>query len=47
MSSIIYKIVARDLWKKALEKGGFEGVGFDISEGFIPFPDSYKSLIVG
>lgn len=35
MSSIIYKIVARDVWNKALEKGVFEGVGIDISDGFI------------
>ena len=35
MSSIIYKIVARDAWNKALEKGVFEGVDIDITDGFI------------
>ena len=37
MSSIIYKIVARDAWNKALETGLFTGTGIDITDGFIHF----------
>lgn len=35
MSSIIYKIVARDAWNRALENGLFEGAEIDIADGFI------------
>ena len=37
MSSIIYKIVARDIWNRALEKGTFEGAEIDLEDGFIHF----------
>ena len=34
---IIYKIVDRDAWTKASEKGVFEGAPVDIADGFIHF----------
>ncbi len=37
MSSIIYKIVARDIWNRALEKGTFAGAEIDLEDGFIHF----------
>ncbi|MCH2180555.1 MAG: DUF952 domain-containing protein [Mariniblastus sp.] len=37
MSSIIYKIVARDTWNRALENGSFEGAEIDLEDGFIHF----------
>ena len=37
MSSIIYKIVARDAWNRALEAGVFTGAEIDITDGFIHF----------
>ena len=37
MPSIIYKIVARNAWNKALETGVFTGAEIDITDGFIHF----------
>ena len=37
MSSIIYKIVAKDTWKEAWESGSFEGAEIDLVDGFIHF----------
>lgn len=34
---LIYKIVPASLWRKAQEKGLFDGVPIDIADGFIHF----------
>jgi len=37
MTSMIYKICPRDLWKKAEAAGRFDGAPIDIADGFIHF----------
>ena len=37
MSSIIYKIVSRELWEDAQKVGTFEGAEIDVSDGYIHF----------
>lgn len=35
MQSIVYKIVSKEIWQSAEERGVFEGASIDLTDGFI------------
>ena len=42
MSSIIYKIVSRDIWENAQKVGAFEGAEIDLADGYIHFSSAQQ-----